>query len=74
MKFSGFAFAATVSGIANAMGYGGSAIASYAMNYAVEKLPLWQTILVWISALVIAVLFLAAALAKWNRFVKKNNL
>ena len=74
MRFSGFAFAATVSGIANAMGYGGSAIASYAMNYAVEKLPLWQTILVWISALVVAALFLTAALAKWNRFVKKNNL
>ena len=74
MRFRKFAFAATVSGIANAMGYGGSAIASYAMNYAVEKLPLWQTILVWIAAIAVASLFLIAAMIKWNGFVKKNEL
>ena len=74
MKFSVFAYAATLSGIANAIGYGGSAIASYAMNYAVEKLPLWQTVIIWIFTLVIATLFMMAAMTKWKSFVKKNNL
>ena len=72
MKFTKFAFAATVSGIANAVGYGGSAIASYAMNYAVEKLPLWQTVIIWIGCLVLASAFLVPALVKWNKFVKNN--
>lgn len=74
MKFSKFALAATVSGIANAMGYGGSAIASYVMNYAVESLPLWQTVLIWIICLVFASVCLMAAMVKWNRFVKKNEI
>ena len=72
MKFTKFAFAATVSGLANAVGYGGSAIASYAMNYAVEKLPLWQTVLIWIACLLFASICLIAALVKWNKFVKTN--
>lgn len=72
MKFSKFAFAATVSGLANAVGYGGSAISSYAMNYAIEKLPLWQTVLIWAGCLVFASLCLAAALSRWNKFVKEE--
>ena len=71
MRFTKFAFAATVSGIANAVGYGGSAIASYAMNYAVEKLPLWQTVIIWIGCLIIAAMFLVVALTRWNKFVSK---
>ena len=74
MKFTKFAFAATVSGLANAVGYGGSAIASYAMNYAVEKLPLWQTVLIWIVCLVLASLCLVMALVKWNKFIKTNEI
>ncbi len=71
MKFSKFAFAATVSGLANAVGYGGSAISSYAMSHAVERLPLWQTVLMWIVCLALASLCLVAALIKWNKFVKE---
>ena len=71
MKFSKFSFAATVSGLANAVGYGGSAISSYAMSYAVERLPLWQTVLMWIVCLALASLCLVAALIKWNKFVKE---
>lgn len=74
MKFTKFAFAATISGLANAVGYGGSAIASYAMNYAVEKLPLWQTVLIWIACLVFASMCLVAALVKWNGFLKTNEI
>lgn len=74
MRFTKFAFAATVSGIANAIGYGGSAIASYAMNYAVEKLPLWQTVIVWIACLGVATVFLTLSVVKWNRFVKRQNI
>lgn len=73
-KFSKFALAATVSGIANAVGYGGSAIASYVMNYAVEKLPLWQTVFIWIACLVFASVCLIAALVKWNKFIKTNEI
>ena len=71
MKFSKFALAATVSGVANAVGYGGSAIASYAMNYAVAGLELWQTVLIWIACLLAASVFLMLALIKWNKFVKE---
>lgn len=74
MRFIKFAFAATVSGIANAIGYGGSAIASYAMNYAVERLPLWQTVIVWIGCLSAASAFLMVALVKWNKFVKNMSV
>ena len=72
VKFSGFAYAATVSGIANAIGYGGSAIASYAMNFAVEKLPLWQTVVIWIVCLGAATSFMIPAFMKWNQFAKKS--
>ncbi|MBQ7294138.1 MAG: MFS transporter [Clostridia bacterium] len=72
VKFSGFAYAATVSGIANAIGYGGSAISSYAMNFAVEKLPLWQTVIIWMLCLVAGTVFMIPAMIKWNKFVKNS--
>lgn len=70
MRFTGFALAATFSGLANAVGYGGSAISSYVMSYAVERLPLWQTVLIWTACLAGASVFLIFALFKWNKFFK----
>ena len=70
MRFTQFALAATFSGLANAVGYGGSAISSYVMSYAVERLPLWQTVLVWSACLAAASVFLFLALVKWNKFFK----
>ena len=73
VKFSAFAYAATVSGIANAISYGGSAISSYAMNLAVGRLPLWQTVIVWMICLGVATICMVLALIKWNKFIKKYN-
>lgn len=68
MRFSKFAFAATVSGVANAVGYGGSAIASYVMSYTVDRLPLWQTVVIWLACLAAASVALSLSLVKWNKF------
>ena len=68
MHFSRFGLAATMSGLVNAVGYGGSALASYVMSYAVERLPLWQTVSIWIACLFAASILLVFALVKWNKF------
>ena len=72
MRYSRFGLAATTTGMLNAVNYGGSAIATYGMSYAVESLPLWQTVLIWIACLALAMVFLIIGQRKWTRFSKKN--
>lgn len=68
MRYSKFTLAATVSGIANAVNYGGSAIATYGMSYAISSLPLFMTILIWFGGLVVACVTLCFAKSRWKKF------
>ena len=72
-RFAKASYASTVSGIANAINYGGSAISTYGMTYALLKLELWQTVLIWIGVLLIAWFLVLAARGRWSRFVKNEN-
>ena len=65
---AGFAMAATVSGLVNAINYGGSAISTYGMSYAVESLPLYVTVIIWMACVVLACAFLYFAQRKWTSF------
>ncbi|MBE6533991.1 MAG: MFS transporter [Ruminococcaceae bacterium] len=69
-KFARFSCSSTISGVANAINYGGSAISTYGMTYALLRLPLWQTVLVWGAALMIAIVLVTAAQGRWGRFAK----
>lgn len=69
-KFASFSRSSTISGIANAINYGGSAISTYGMTYALLKLPLWQTVLIWASVLIVAAILVSAAQRRWGRFAK----
>ena len=73
MKYSKFSLAATVSGFTNAVNYGGSAIATYGMSYAVEELPLWGMTVLWLGCLCVAGVALFFATRRWTAFSKKNN-
>jgi sugar phosphate permease len=72
MRYSKFGLAATMTGLLNAVNYGGSAIATYGMSYAVESLPLWQTVIIWLVCLVFAFVFLTLAQGKWTKFSKQE--
>ncbi|MBE6576943.1 MAG: MFS transporter [Ruminococcaceae bacterium] len=74
MKFSRFSLAATASGLTNAAAYGGSAIATYGLSYAIELLPLWGTLLIWLGCLAVAAVSLFFGLKQWKRFSKENKL
>ncbi len=74
MKYSKFSLAATVSGFTNAVNYGGSAIATYGMSYAVEGLPLWGTALIWLGCLAVAGISLFLTARKWTAFSRENKL
>ena len=71
-KFARFSYSSTISGIANAINYGGSAISTYGMTYALLKLELWQTVLIWAGVLVIALALVLAAQRKWSRFAREE--
>ena len=73
MRYSKFSLAATVSGFTNAVNYGGSAIATYGMSYAVEGLPLWGIALIWLGCLGVAGISLALATRRWTAFSRENN-
>ena len=68
VRFARYSCSSTVSGIENAINYGGSAISTYGMTYALLKLPLWQTVLIWGAVLLIATLFVSLAQRRWGRF------
>ncbi|MBE6610544.1 MAG: MFS transporter [Ruminococcaceae bacterium] len=71
MRYSKFGLAATMTGLNNAVNYGGSAIATYGMSYAVENLPLWQTVGIWLICIVVAAVFLFLSSIKWTKFSKE---
>jgi len=71
MRYSKFGLAATMTGLNNAVNYGGSAIATYGMSYAVENLPLWQTVGIWLICLAVASVFLFLSSIKWTKFSKE---
>ena len=70
MRCAMFALGATISGLSNAINYGGSAISTYAMGYAVELMPIWGLVLIWVGIIVFACLFVAIATPKWTKFSK----
>lgn len=72
VRLARFSCSSTVSGIANAINYAGSAISTYGMSYALLKLPLWQTVVVWGAVLVVAATLVSLAQRRWGRFLKKT--
>lgn len=71
-RFARLSCASTLSGIANAINYGGSAISTYGMTYALLRLELWQTVLIWAGVLVVASILVFLAQGRWKRFAKKE--
>lgn len=71
VRLARFSCSSTVSGIANAINYAGSAISTYGMSYALLKLPLWQTVLIWGGVLVAAAIFVSAAQRRWSRLLEQ---
>lgn len=74
MRFSVFTMAATVTGINNAVNYMGSAISTYGMSVAIEKMKLTEIMALWLILLVIASVFVTVAVRPWKRFKEKNNI
>ena len=72
VRLARFSCASTMSGIANAINYAGSAISTYGMTYALMKLPLWQTVMIWGITLVVAASFVSLAQGRWGRFLKET--
>ena len=70
VRFAKYSCSSTVSGIANAINYGGSAISTYGMTYALMKLPLWQTVVIWGAVLAVATVFVSLAQKRWGRFIR----
>lgn len=71
-RFASYSRSSTLSGLANAINYGGSAISTYGMTYALLRLPLWQTVLIWAGVLIIASLLVSLAQSRWTRFAKNE--
>ncbi len=72
-RFARYSCASTFSGIANAINYGGSAISTYGMTYALLKLELWQTVLIWGAVLIIAATVVILATRRWSKFARKES-
>jgi hypothetical protein len=71
-RLARFSCSSTVSGIANAINYAGSAISTYGMSYALLKLPLWQTVVVWGAVLVVAATLVSLAQRRWGKFLAET--
>ena len=71
-KFARYSCSSTLSGIANAINYGGSAVSTYGMTYALLKLPLWQTVLIWAGFLIVASVLVSLAQRRWTGFAKRE--
>lgn len=74
MRFSVFTLAATVTGINNAINYLGSAISTYGMSVAIERMKLTEIMILWFVLLVIASVFITVAVRPWKRFKEKNGI
>lgn len=73
-RFARFSCASTLSGIANAINYGGSAISTYGMTYALLRLELWQTVLIWAGVLAVASVLVFLAQSRWKRFASRERM
>ena len=71
-RFAKYSYAATLSGLANAINYGGSAISTYGMTYALLKLELWQTVIIWGAVLIVAAILVILSMGKWSKFAKEE--
>ena len=71
-RFARYSRAATLSGLANAINYGGSAISTFGMTYALLSLELWQTVIIWGAVLIFASILVLLAMGKWTKFAKKE--
>ena len=74
VRFAKFSCASTVSGIANAINYGGSAISTYGMTYALLSLPLWQTVCIWGLVLLVATVLVILSQRRWGRFINNSSI
>ncbi len=74
LNFTVFSLGATVSGLSNAVNYGGSALSTYAMSIAIAGMEIWQLMLVWLALLAAATLFMSLAVKRWSRFKKEVEL
>ena len=74
MRFSVFTLAATVTGINNAVNYLGSAISTYGMSVAIERMELTEIMILWFALLCVASVFVTVAVRPWKKFKKKNNI
>ena len=71
MRFSVFTMAATVTGINNAINYLGSAISTYGMSIAIERMKMTQLMILWLVLLSVASVFVLISIRPWNSFKKK---
>jgi hypothetical protein len=70
MRCAMFAVGATMSGVGNAINYGGTALSTYGMNFAVQYMPIWALVLVWMGIILIASTFMLFVIPKWTKFSK----
>lgn len=70
MRFTSLGFAASVSGLLNAVNYGGSAISTYGMSFIVDNYVVLFSI--WVVALVVAIISLLFARKHVLNFSKEN--
>lgn len=71
LRFSSLGLAATLTGLTNAINYGGSAISTYGMSLALEYMPMHGMVLIWLCCLIVATVLLIVASLKWKKFIKK---
>ena len=70
MRFRSHGFVATMSGMLNAVTYGGTAISTYAMSFLTDNSSL--LLIIWLIVLAVAIVFLLLGANKWKKFVGNN--
>ncbi len=70
MRFRSLGFVATMSGMLNAVTYGGTAISTYAMSFLTDNSSL--LLIIWLIVLAVAIVFLLLGANKWKKFVGNN--
>ncbi|MBR2461349.1 MAG: MFS transporter [Clostridia bacterium] len=72
MRCAMFALGATVTGINNAVNYFGSAISTYGMSLAVDRMEMTDLMLLWLGLLAIASVSVLLSIRRWSAFQKKG--
>lgn len=68
MKFEKYNMTATVSGILNAVAYGGCSVSNYASGYLADNFGWMATLLMWTVSIVVAIATSFFAIFKWSNF------